>query len=507
MEITSYYNNYKIIQIIIQNIKDIKDLFTAVDKNTIDIANIPGISDITELSSTVSQHTTDITTLNSTVYQNSLDITELSNTIDQNTTDITELSNTVEQNNNKNSTDIINLKKLNTKLYDINYELTKYINNSFNIDNNNFKASLDYTRASFFGSYSTTGKIVLINEYYTKIYGIEEAKMYELIEFPNNVFGMIVSLIHYGDIQLNISGNVIYTFTNIVANTLVSANGSHYLTNQVNTTGVLLGVPIGPELIGRITNTLGYPVDGLGPINAKITDNTRKSPPTWTNLTTTIQPIISGMSTINISDGTDSIGTIEFGSSNLLVGTYNTIDYQQNILINTIIETQNNIYIIYISIGKQTSDIVYIKNRLYDANAMNYTGIILAPASSTAFLQIECINSGLAMARYFRDRGENVLVVIDGLTPHTQIYLDTMKLNENSINNDAYPISAYNDYANIMNQACIVSMTYVTAFTQGYVVNKTGSLTILGSMILQDNDTYNHIESILYDLADTIITV
>src|SRR5690606_4131594 len=226
----------------------------------------------------------------------------------------------------------------------------------------------------------TQGTVVSVTDGITRIHGLSDVMQGEMLEFPNNTFGLALNL------ERDSVGAVIL------------GDYSHVSEGDiVKTTGRILEVPVGPELKGRVVNALGAPIDGKGPINAKLNDVIEKVAPGVIARKSVDQPLQTGVKSI------DAMVPIGRGQRELIIGDRQT--GKTAVAVDTIINQKGkNVTCVYVAIGQKASTIANVVRKLEEHGALEYTIIVAAPASESAALQYIAAYAGCTMGEYFRDR-------------------------------------------------------------------------------------------------------
>jgi F-type H+-transporting ATPase subunit alpha len=242
--------------------------------------------------------------------------------------------------------------------------------------------------------------------------------------------------------------------------------------DTVKTTGRILEVPVGPELLGRVVNSLGQPIDGKGPINAKMTDKIEKVAPGVIWRKSVSQPVQTGLKSV------DSMVPIGRGQRELIIGDRQT--GKTAVAVDAIINQKGqNMICIYVAIGQKASTVANVVRKLEEKGAMEYTIIVAATASESAALQFIAPYSGCTMGEYFRDRGQDALIIYDDLTKQAWAYRQISLLLRRPPGREAYPGDVFYLHSRLLERAARVSEEWVEKFTNGEVKGKTGSLTAL----------------------------
>jgi F-type H+-transporting ATPase subunit alpha len=277
----------------------------------------------------------------------------------------------------------------------------------------------------------------------------------EMLEFPGNTFGLALNLE-----RDSVGAVVLGEYEHI-------SEG-----DTVKCTGKILEVPVGPELRGRVVNALGQPIDGKGPINAKMTDKVEKVAPGVIARKSVDQPVQTGLKSI------DSMVPVGRGQRELIIGDRQT--GKTAVAVDAIINQKGQgMTCVYVAIGQKASTVANVVRKLEEHGAMGYTIVVVATASDSAAMQFLAPYSGCTMGEYFRDRGEDALIVYDDLTKQAWAYRQISLLLRRPPGREAYPGDVFYLHSRLLERASRVNADYVEAFTKGEVKGKTGSLTAL----------------------------
>ena len=301
----------------------------------------------------------------------------------------------------------------------------------------------------------TQGTVVSVTDGITRIHGLSDVMQGEMLEFPNNVFGLALNLE-----RDSVGAVILGAYEHI-------AEG-----DTCKCTGRILEVPVGPELIGRVVNALGQPIDGKGPVNAKMTDKIEKVAPGVIARKSVSQPVQTGLKSI------DSMVPIGRGQRELIIGDRQT--GKTAVAVDAIINQKGqNMTCIYVAIGQKASTIANVVRKLEEHGAMEYTIVVAATASDSAALQFIAPYAGCTMGEYFRDRGQDALIIYDDLTKQAWAYRQISLLLRRPPGREAYPGDVFYLHSRLLERAARVNEEYVEKFTNGEVKGKTGSLTAL----------------------------
>jgi len=263
----------------------------------------------------------------------------------------------------------------------------------------------------------------------------------------------------------------------------------------VKTTGRILEVPVGRELIGRVVNALGEPIDGKGPIEAKETDVIEKVAPGVIWRQSVAQPVQTGLKAI------DSMVPIGRGQRELIIGDRQT--GKTAVAVDTIINQKGkDLICVYVAIGQKASTIKNVLRKLEEHGAMAYTIMVAASASDPAAMQYIAPYSGCTMGEYFRDRGQDALIIYDDLTKQAWAYRQISLLLRRPPGREAYPGDVFYLHSRLLERAARVNPEYVERFTQGEVKGKTGSLTALPVIETQAGDVTAFVPTNVISITD-----
>ncbi|HEX6551059.1 MAG TPA: F0F1 ATP synthase subunit alpha, partial [Gammaproteobacteria bacterium] len=297
------------------------------------------------------------------------------------------------------------------------------------------------------------GTVVSVTDGIVRIHGLAAAQYGEMLEFPQNTFGLALNLE-----RDSVGAVVLGDYKHI-------SEG-----DTVKTTGRILEVPVGKELLGRVVDSLGQPIDGKGPINAKLTSPIEKVAPGVIARQSVSQPVQTGLKAI------DSMVPIGRGQRELIIGDRQT--GKTAVAIDTIINQKGkNLFCVYVAIGQKNSSIANVVRKLEEHGAMEYTVVVAASASESAAMQYIAPYSGCSMGEYFRDRGMDALIIYDDLTKQAWAYRQVSLLLKRPPGREAYPGDVFYLHSRLLERAARVNPDYVEKFTKGAVKGKTGSLT------------------------------
>src|SRR5882672_787750 len=323
----------------------------------------------------------------------------------------------------------------------------------------------------------TQGTVISVTDGICRIHGLSDVMQGEMLEFPNNTFGLALNL------ERDSVGSVILgEYQHISEGDTVKA------------TGRILEVPVGPELLGRVVNALGAPIDGKGPIAAKMTDVIEKVAPGVIARKSVSQPVQTGLKAI------DAMVPIGRGQRELIIGDRQT--GKTAVAIDTIINQKGkDLICVYVAIGQKASTIVNVVRKLEEHGAMAYTIIVAASASESAAMQYIAPYSGCTMGEYFRDRGQDALIIYDDLTKQAWAYRQ-ISLLLRPPGREAYPGDVFYLHSRLLERGARVNEAYVEKFTGGKVKGKTGSLTALPIIETQAGDVTAFVPTNVISITD-----
>jgi F-type H+-transporting ATPase subunit alpha len=324
----------------------------------------------------------------------------------------------------------------------------------------------------------TQGTVVSVTDGICRIHGLSDVMQGEMLEFPKNTFGLALNL------ERDSVGSVI-----------LGAYEHSTAGDIVKCTGKILSVPIGPELLGRVVNSLGAPIDGKGPINAKLTDVIEKVAPGVIARQSVSQPVQTGLKAI------DSMVPIGRGQRELIIGDRQT--GKTAVAVDTIINQKGkDLFCVYVAIGQKASTIANVVRKLEEHGAMAYTIVVAATASESAAMQYIAPYSGCTMGEYFRDRGQDALIIYDDLTKQAWAYRQVSLLLRRPPGREAYPGDVFYLHSRLLERAARVNPDYVEKFTKGAVKGKTGSLTALPVIETQAGDVTAFVPTNVISITD-----
>jgi len=322
------------------------------------------------------------------------------------------------------------------------------------------------------------GTVVTVTDGICRVHGLSNVMQGEMLEFPNNTVGLALNL------ERDSVGAVILGEYEEVSEGDV-----------VKTTGRILDVPVGKELIGRVVNALGQPIDGKGQINAKETDIIEKVAPGVIWRKSVSQPVQTGLKAI------DSMVPVGRGQRELIIGDRQT--GKTAVAVDAIINQKGqNMYCVYVAIGQKASTIANVVRKLEETGAMAYTIVVAASASESAAMQYLAAYSGCTMGEYFRDRGEDALIIYDDLSKQAVAYRQVSLLLRRPPGREAFPGDVFYLHSRLLERSARVSEEWVEKFTKGAVKGKTGSLTALPIIETQAGDVSAFVPTNVISITD-----
>ena len=322
------------------------------------------------------------------------------------------------------------------------------------------------------------GTVVSVTDGIIRIHGLTDVMYGEMIEFEGGIYGMALNL------ERDSVGAV------ILGDYKSLAEGQ-----TCRCTSRILEVPVGPELLGRVVDALGAPIDGKGPVNTKLTDALEKVAPGVIARVSVEEPVQIGLKAI------DAMVPIGRGQRELIIG-----DRQIGktaIAIDAIINQKDSgIKCIYVAIGQKASSVAAVVRKLEEHGAMEHTIVVAANASDPAAMQYLAPFAGCTMGEFYRDRGEDALIIYDDLTKQAWAYRQISLLLRRPPGREAYPGDVFYLHSRLLERAARVNVDYVEKFTNGEVKGQTGSLTALPVIETQAGDVSAFIPTNVISITD-----
>ena len=322
------------------------------------------------------------------------------------------------------------------------------------------------------------GTVVSVSDGIVRIHGLNDVMQGEMVEFEGGSYGLALNLE-----RDSVGAVVMGDYLDIVEG------------QKVKCTQRILEVPVGPELLGRVVDALGRPIDGKGPIETQQTSPVEKVAPGVIDRKSVDQPLQSGLKSI------DAMVPVGRGQRELIIGDRQT--GKTAIAIDTIINQKGTgIKCIYVAVGQKASSIASVVNKLEEHGAMEHTIVVAASASDSAAMQYIAPYSGCAMGEYFRDIGEDALIVYDDLTKQAWAYRQISLLLKRPPGREAYPGDVFYLHSRLLERAARVNEAYVSKMTNGKVTGKTGSLTALPIIETQAGDVSAFVPTNVISITD-----
>ncbi|KXX66035.1 F0F1 ATP synthase subunit alpha [Marichromatium gracile] len=324
----------------------------------------------------------------------------------------------------------------------------------------------------------TEGTIVSLTDGIVRIHGLSDAQYYEMLEFPGNTYGLALNLE-----RDSVGAVVLGDYTNL-------SEG-----DWVRCTGRVLEVPVGEGLLGRVVDALGNPIDGKGPIEAAATSPIEKQAPGVIARKSVDEPMQTGLKAI------DAMVPVGRGQRELIIGDRQT--GKTAVALDAIINQKDTgVKCIYVAVGQKNSTIAALVRKLEEHGAMDHTIIVSASASDSAAMQFIAPYAGCSMGEYFRDKGEDALIVYDDLTKQAWAYRQVSLLLRRPPGREAYPGDVFYLHSRLLERAARVSADYVEKVTNGAVKGKTGSLTALPIIETQAGDVSAFVPTNVISITD-----
>ena len=324
----------------------------------------------------------------------------------------------------------------------------------------------------------TEGTIVMLTDGITRVHGLSEAMQGEMLEFPGNTFGLALNLE-----PDSVGAVVLGEYKHL-------AEG-----DTVKCTGRILEVPVGEGLLGRVVDALGRPIDGKGAIDYAGNLPIEKVAPGVITRQSVSQPVQTGLKSI------DSMVPVGRGQRELIIGDRQT--GKTALAVDTIINQKGTgIKCIYVAVGQKASSIAGVVRKLEEHGAMDHTVVVSAAASDSAAEQFIAPYSGCTMGEYFRDRGEDALIIYDDLTKQAWAYRQISLLLRRPPGREAYPGDVFYLHSRLLERAARINAEEVARRTDGEVTDRTGSLTALPIIETQAGDVSAFVPTNVISITD-----
>jgi F-type H+-transporting ATPase subunit alpha len=324
----------------------------------------------------------------------------------------------------------------------------------------------------------TVGTVVSVTDGIVRIHGLGDARYGEMLQFSPDLFGLALNLE-----QDSVGAVVLGDYKTIVEG------------DTVKTTGRILEVPVGPEMLGRVVDALGNPIDGKGAINAAAKAPLERVAPGVIFRKSVSQPVQTGLKAI------DSMVPVGRGQRELIIGDRQT--GKSAVAIDTIINQKTTgVKCIYVAIGQKQSTIANVVRKLEEYGALAHTIIVAASASTPAAMQYLAPYAGCAMGEYFMDNGEDALIVYDDLSKQAVAYRQISLLLRRPPGREAYPGDVFYLHSRLLERSARVNEEYVEKATNGRVKGRTGSLTGLPIIETQAGDVTAFVPTNVISITD-----
>jgi F-type H+-transporting ATPase subunit alpha len=322
------------------------------------------------------------------------------------------------------------------------------------------------------------GTVVSLTDGIARIHGLADVMQGEMIEFPGNIFGMALNLE-----RDSVGAVVLGDYKGLTEG------------DKVKCTGRILEVPVGEALLGRVVDSLGNPIDGKGDIAAAGTSPIEKVAPGVIERKSVDQPVQTGLKAI------DAMVPVGRGQRELIIGDRQT--GKTAVAVDAIINQKGTgVKCIYVAVGQKASSIAGVVRKLEEHGALEHTIIVAASAADSAAMQYIAPYSGCTMGEYFRDRGEDALIIYDDLTKQAWAYRQVSLLLRRPPGREAYPGDVFYLHSRLLERAARVNADYVEKFTNGEVKGKTGSLTALPIIETQAGDVSAFVPTNVISITD-----
>ncbi len=324
----------------------------------------------------------------------------------------------------------------------------------------------------------TEGTVVSLTDGIVRIHGLADVMQGEMIEFPGNTFGLALNLE-----RDSVGAVVLGQYEHITEG------------DSARCTGRILEVPVGEELVGRVVDALGNPIDGRGAIGAHLSSPIEKVAPGVITRQSVSTPVQTGLKAI------DAMVPIGRGQRELIIGDRQT--GKTAVAIDTIINQKDSgVICIYVAIGQKASSVASVVRKLEEFGAMAHTIVVAATAAESAAMQYIAPYSGCAMGEYFRDRGQDALIIYDDLTKQAWAYRQISLLLRRPPGREAYPGDVFYLHSRLLERAARVNSEFVEKATGGKVKGRTGSLTALPIIETQAGDVSAFVPTNVISITD-----
>ena len=322
------------------------------------------------------------------------------------------------------------------------------------------------------------GTVVSLTDGIVRVHGLGDVMAGEMLEFPGDTYGMALNL------ERDSVGVVILgAYKHITEG------------DSVKCTGRILEVPVGEALLGRVVDSLGMPIDGKGAIDTELTSPIEKVAPGVISRKSVDQPVQTGLKAI------DAMVPIGRGQRELIIGDRQT--GKTAVAIDAIINQKGTgVKCIYVAIGQKASSVASVVRKLEEHGAMAHTTVVAATAAESAAMQYIAPYAGCSMGEYYRDRGEDALIIYDDLTKQAWAYRQVSLLLRRPPGREAYPGDVFYLHSRLLERAARVNENFVEKATNGAVKGKTGSLTALPIIETQAGDVSAFVPTNVISITD-----
>jgi len=322
------------------------------------------------------------------------------------------------------------------------------------------------------------GSVVSVTDGIVRIHGLADALQGEMLEFPNNTYGMALNLE-----RDSVGAVILGAYEHITEG------------DWVKCTGRVLEVPVGEALLSRIVDSLGNPIDGKGPVETNVSSPIEKVAPGVISRQSVDEPVQTGLKAL------DAMVPIGRGQRELIIGDRQT--GKTAVAVDAIINQKGTgVKCIYVAVGQKASSIANVVRKLEEHDALEHTIIVAASASDSAAMQFIAPYAGCAMGEYFRDKGEDALIVYDDLTKQAWAYRQVSLLLRRPPGREAYPGDVFYLHSRLLERAARVNANYVEKMTNGEVKGQTGSLTALPIIETQAGDVSAFVPTNVISITD-----
>ena len=322
------------------------------------------------------------------------------------------------------------------------------------------------------------GTVVTLTDGIARLHGLSQVMQGEMIEFPGATFGLALNLE-----RDSVGAVILGDYEHITEG------------DAVRCTGRIIEVPVGPGLLGRVVNALGQPIDGKGEIEHDGTSPIEKVAPGVISRQSVSQPVQTGLKAI------DAMVPIGRGQRELIIGDRQT--GKTAVAVDAIINQKNTgIKCIYVAVGQKASSIAAVMRKLEEHDALNHTIVVAASAAESAAMQYIAPYAGCSMGEYFRDRGEDALIIFDDLTKQAWAYRQVSLLLRRPPGREAYPGDVFYLHSRLLVRAARINADEVEKLTKGKVKGRTGSLTALPIIETQAGDVSAFVPTNVISITD-----